>query len=206
MARHLVLLGDSIFDNAGYVAGGPDVAAQLRERLDQADRVTLKAMDGGTCDQVVNQFRDCPSDATHLIVSAGGNDILHQAAMLQQPVDSVGHALELLSAARDGFAVRHARMVEAACAFDLPVAICTIYDTDMGELIASGLSIFNDAITRNVHAAGLDLIDLRLVCDDPADYANPIEPSVAGGDKIAAALLRYADEVEARTGRTRAFF
>lgn len=30
---HVVLLGDSIFDNAAYVAGGPDVIHQLRERL-----------------------------------------------------------------------------------------------------------------------------------------------------------------------------
>jgi len=28
---HIVLLGDSIFDNAGYVAGGPDVVRQLRD-------------------------------------------------------------------------------------------------------------------------------------------------------------------------------
>jgi len=27
--RHVVLLGDSIFDNAAYVHGGPDVVAQL---------------------------------------------------------------------------------------------------------------------------------------------------------------------------------
>jgi hypothetical protein len=30
---HLVLLGDSVFDNAAYVGGGPDVVAQLRARL-----------------------------------------------------------------------------------------------------------------------------------------------------------------------------
>ena len=29
-APHVVLLGDSVFDNARYVAPGPDVAAQLR--------------------------------------------------------------------------------------------------------------------------------------------------------------------------------
>jgi hypothetical protein len=30
---HVVLLGDSTFDNAAYVAGGPDVPTQLRARL-----------------------------------------------------------------------------------------------------------------------------------------------------------------------------
>src|SRR5690349_5483722 len=31
--RHVVLLGDSIFDNAAYVGGGPDVITQLRAAL-----------------------------------------------------------------------------------------------------------------------------------------------------------------------------
>jgi hypothetical protein len=34
----------------------------------------------------------------------------------------------------------------------------------------------------------LTIIDLRLVCDEPADYANPIEPSSTGGAKIARAI------------------
>ncbi len=34
------------------------------------------------------------------------------------------------------------------------------------------------------------LIDLRLVCSDRADYANPIEPSGPGGMKIATAIVR----------------
>ena len=37
--------------------------------------------------------------------------------------------------------------------------------------------------------AALPVSDLRLVCDDPADYANPIEPSVRGGGKIARAIV-----------------
>jgi hypothetical protein len=35
---------------------------------------------------------------------------------------------------------------------------------------------------------GLGIIDLRSVCDQPTDYANPIEPSSAGGAKIARAI------------------
>jgi hypothetical protein len=34
----------------------------------------------------------------------------------------------------------------------------------------------------------LTVIDLRLVCTDPADYANPIEPASHGGAKIARAI------------------
>jgi hypothetical protein len=31
--KHVLLCGDSIFGNAGYVAGGPDVCSQLQAQL-----------------------------------------------------------------------------------------------------------------------------------------------------------------------------
>jgi hypothetical protein len=48
--------------------------------------------------------------------------------------------------------------------------------------------VFNDCITRAAFARDLSVIDLRLLCDQDEDYANPIEPSVRGGEKIAAAI------------------
>ena len=46
-AGHVVLLGDSAFDNKAYVAGGPDVVAQLRARLPPSWRASLGAVDLG---------------------------------------------------------------------------------------------------------------------------------------------------------------
>jgi hypothetical protein len=43
---HVALLGDSIFDNAAYVRGGPDVVAQLREELPPGWTASLLAVDG----------------------------------------------------------------------------------------------------------------------------------------------------------------
>jgi hypothetical protein len=34
------------------------------------------------------------------------------------------------------------------------------------------------------------VIDLRLICTQPEDYANEIQPGIAGGRKIAQAILR----------------
>jgi hypothetical protein len=205
MARHVILCGDSILDNAAYVDDGPDVAAQLRGLLDEGDTVTLLAIDGSIAEGAVKQLADISSDATHIIVSTGGNDILHHAALLEQPVSAVAGAMAILTAAVAEFAPNHRLAVEAAWQHDLPVAFCTIYDANMGPLITTAMSIFNDAITRNVHGLGLDLIDLRITCSEAADYANPIEPSVQGGAKIAAAITRYVEESDARAQRTRVF-
>ncbi len=49
----------------------------------------------------------------------------------------------------------------------------------------AALCLFNDCIIRTATAAGLPLLDLRLIFTDFADYANDIEPSVSGGTKLA---------------------
>ena len=86
-------------------------------------------------------------------------------------------------------------MVEAVVRRGLPLALCTIYDArfpDPAEqrLAVTGLCLFNDCIIREAVARRLALIDLRLICDAPDDYANPIEPSAKGGDKIAAVITQ----------------
>jgi hypothetical protein len=74
--------------------------------------------------------------------------------------------------------------------------VCTIYDTPPSApdhaVLRSAIALFNDCITRAAFERGVDLIDLRLVCSEDADYANPIEPSSAGGRKIAGAIAGWA--------------
>src|SRR3954469_22087746 len=65
---HLVLLGDSIFDNAAYTSGGPDVVSQVRKLLPRGWRATLLAVDGSTTAGVAEQVQRLPSDETHLIL------------------------------------------------------------------------------------------------------------------------------------------
>jgi hypothetical protein len=46
------------------------------------------------------------------------------------------------------------------------------------------------------------VIELRAVCSRPEDYANPIEPSSAGGEKIARAIARLVAEHDFASGKT----
>jgi hypothetical protein len=190
---HIILVGDSIFDNAAYVRGGPDVVRQLHAKLPEGWRATLAAVDGATTSDVAAQLRNVPADATHLVVSAGGNDALGTSHVLYEGVGLVGEALAILADAADRFAASYAAMLEAVLARGLPTALCTIYDTPQtsaeARIIRAALSLFNDVITRAAFSRGLALVDLRLICSDPGDYANPIEPSVKGGEKISAAIL-----------------
>ena len=75
-----------------------------------------------------------------------------------------------------------------------PTTLCTIYNGNLPVSQAPtarvALSIFNDVILRVAFEHHLPVIDLRLICNEPADYANPIEPSGRGGWKIANAIAR----------------
>lgn len=195
-AGHVVLLGDSIFDNAAYVAGAPDVVRQLRAALPDGWNATLLAVDGAVVNSVERQLGGVPTDATLLVVSAGGNDALGESWLLQQRSASVGEAVMVLAQAQSRFAELYLAMVERLAALGVPIALCTIYDGNFpppeGRVIKAALSLFNDVITRAAFSGGLPLIDLRIICDDPADYANPIEPSERGGEKIASAIAGFA--------------
>ena len=194
---HVVLLGDSIFDNGVYVPGQPDVVRQLRGKLPDGWRATLNAVDGAVTGSVPRQLERLPTDASHLVVSVGGNDALRHSGVLEDRSNSIGEALQRLAMIGDGFARDYAAMLDAVMRRERPTALCTIYDPRfpdprMQRLSVAALTLFNDAITRQAFARGLPLLDLRLICDRDEDYANPIEPSVAGGAKIVAAIAALA--------------
>lgn len=194
---HVVLLGDSIFDNKAYVNGGPDVVEQLRQELPAGWKATLLAIDGDVIAGVNRQLLSLPRGASHLVVSAGGNDALGFAHLLEAPARSVAEALDMFADAQERFAADYELMAGALSATGLPAAVCTIYDTPSAgpfyRMIRTALTVFNDSVTRAAFTRGLSLLDLRTVCNHDGDYANAIEPSVQGGTKIARAIAALLD-------------
>lgn len=208
--KHVVLLGDSILANGAYVGGGPDVIEQLNTSLPAGARATLGAMDGSVTSGVRLQLQIAPEDATHFVISAGGNDALHNAGLLEEKASSVAEALEKLAVVREAFEREYQAMLDGVIARGLPVAVCTIYDARFPDakqrrLASLGLTIFNDCITREAAARGLGLIDLRLILTAAEDLANPIEPSAIGGAKIASAIAAFASDYDWTKGRCEVF-
>src|SRR5215218_7437467 len=175
---HVVLLGDSIFDNAAYVRGGPDVVTQLASLLPAGWRATLAAVDGDVIADVVRQLASMPADATHLVVSVGGNDALGYVGLLERSASSSAQVLGWFADAAEAFEVRYRQMLARVLARGLPTTLCTIYNGNLGP-----------PTQRAAATHALPVIELRHVCTEPADYANPIEPSSRGGEKIARAIV-----------------
>jgi hypothetical protein len=123
---HIVLLGDSIFDNAPYTRGGPDVIAQVRQLLPAESRASLLAVDGATTDDVPSQLKRMPRDASHLVWSEGGNNALMNSSILHTPADSTTQALTALSNVSRGFEEKYRDVVELCRRLGLPLTFCTI--------------------------------------------------------------------------------
>ena len=90
-------------------------------------------------------------------------------------------------------------MLDAILATGVRAYVCTIYrprfpEENMQRVACTALGLFNDVIIEEAALRGLPVIDLRKFFTSDRDYANPIEPSVEGGDKLATTIRRVALE------------
>jgi hypothetical protein len=209
MMPHLILLGDSIFDNAAYVAGGPAVIVQVRQSLPAGWQATLLAVDGDTTAGALHQIQRLPNDTTHLVLSVGGNDALNCLPQLEAPATSLKHGLVALTRIKSEFKVGYRELMKSLLGLNKPTMICTIYDKIPGlppELVTA-LGVFNDVILREAIRHGLPVLDLRIVCTEPGDYSlvSPIEPSSQGGAKIASGLVEAVMKHDFTVGGCRVY-
>lgn len=205
-SRHLVLLGDSILDNAPYTRPAPDTAAHLRRLIGQEWTVELLAMDGARMADMREQLVRIDRPAT-AVLSIGGNDLTEHIALLTRPATSAGDVIGALLAIADAFAPRYEAVLDALRPLVSRLVLCTIYDVRLepralAHLARVPIALVNDRIVRAAAARGLDVIDLRAVCTDDADFVLEIEPSPQGAEKIARAIAAVVDRPgEQRYGR-----
>lgn len=144
---HVVLLGDSIFDNAAYVPDGPVVRDQLSAILPAEWSASLLAVDGDVTADVERQLERVPADATHLVVSCGGNDALvHNLPLLSEGAGSIAEVLDRFAGIRAEFCQKYRYMLKRVVATNLNVTVCTVYDCipNLAPSAHPALSMFNE--------------------------------------------------------------
>jgi hypothetical protein len=207
----IALLGDSIFDNKVYTGDEPDVSSHLKTIVPADWDVRLFAVDGSTTQMVASQVGRITSDVTHVVLSAGGNDALSNADVLSMPASNAGQVLHELAKRAAEFADNYESLLDGLVSINVPAAVCTIYfpnfpEPDLQRVAITALSAFNDVILREAVRRGFPIIDLRLVCDKPSDYANEIEPYGIGGRKIANVIYKLVSEHDFSRKRTEVFY
>ena len=197
---HVVLVGDSVFDNAAYVTG-PDVGTLVEKAMPTDWNVSILAVDGSVIPDVPTQLQRLPGDVTLMVVSAGGNDALSQIDILNSPVGSVGEALLALDGVLGQFRQDYGQLLDEVLASGVRSYVCTIYrprfpDAELQRVTSLALGLFNDVIIEEASERRIPIFDIRKIYTDGRDYSNEIEPSVEGGRKLAAAIAGLALELD----------
>jgi lysophospholipase L1-like esterase len=206
----VILLGDSVIDNGAYVRSGePDVAQQLETLLPHHE-VVKRAVDGTTCAGVLgSQIGDLDS-AGHIILSAGGNDALQHIDLLEEVIEQrAKDVLVRLWSIREEFRRSYASLLDRLARIRRPVLVLTVYnpcfcghgfDAAYQQAAESAVSIINDVIQQEGCRRSFDILELRTLFNDQADYANPIEPSAIGGAKLAKCMGDWVGRGHSRIG------
>lgn len=190
--RHINLIGDSIIDNINYVpAPGKSVLGHLDDIIPEFDFTQL-ATDGFTSADVIKQLSGTKLLSGVSVLSVGGNDLLSRLDLLtdkgSRPAINV---LEEIGQLADQFADQYVRILKM---IRQPLMVCTIYNpafykdgttAHLQDAAITAVCLFNDHIQRIAHAFGRPVLELRHIFTEEDDYANPIEPSNKGGEKLA---------------------
>ena len=201
---HVVLLGDSTLDNERYLdlnEGGEPVGMQLSRRCEEMDwELTMLATDGSTLDDVaIRQVPIIPDDATHIVLSASGNDLLRLLNEVASEEFSLSSLYSALTAGLQEVARKHRRMMESIKSIGCNVACCTVYSPNFKNAFLTGLSLcslglHNSRIRRIAEDLDMPVLDLASLCQSSDDFANPLELSTIGGRKVVSKVVQFVKE------------
>ena len=158
-------------------------------------------MDGDIVNGIYAQLHHVPADATTIVLSVGGNDGLRMLGALQNVGMHPWRVASKIMEIRGEFRARYEQMVCKVLSLGVPLIVCNVYAPNhdasdiavMGpgaRVVASiGVRLINGVIASTARKHRLPLLDLFNVFNQTKDYANPIEPSVWGGDKISSNII-----------------
>jgi len=213
--QHVTLLGDSILDNKAYTGGGPCVTEHLEFKLrSQNWQVTNCAVDGDVVQDVIDtQIQTIPDTSTVLVVSAGGNDGLQLLSELEHESVTLCNVSRKLKILQTQFRDRYAMMLRRIESVGLPIIICTVYhpcfehNEILTQTISSiGVTLLNRVIRSEAKRIKAPVVDLAWIFHSRKDYANAIEPSSWGGDKISNNIIKVLNEHDFKAGFSKTYW
>lgn len=198
--HHVSLLGDSIIDNKVYVGEG-ELSVTEHLQHNSPSYFTMIAVDGDTTEEVLdNQLDNLKEPVSHIVLSIGGNDLLQNLHLLQDETSGMKFALEKCSELISEIQENYIKILEHLSQYGAKVLLCTVYEGDLesdlllAEYNKAGqvmLKMHNDTVYYLASKFEVDVLELRNIFTNKEDYANPIEPSHIGGEKLAKAIIQW---------------
>jgi len=199
----ITLLGDSIIDNKTYVQQQEYSVLEHLQNISKNEFLQL-AYDGDTTVNVLERQLQSQEVAksSHLVLSIGGNDLLQNILFLHEgPIENINKALsDVHKQILKPLEQRFETIVEKLSSHRANLLLCTVYEGDLGrtdefrDVLDSSkimVSSFNDTVYKTASKYNADVLELRHIFTSPEDYANPIEPSHVGGERLAQAIMDW---------------
>ena len=179
---YIILIGDSILNNANYVPSGKSVFDILKTKTNNVLNV---AKDGATISDLYQQLNNIPielnTSQTFVFISIGGNDILNKRINLDSSEITTlfNTYIEFLKALRIKLA-------------NTNINIMNLYLPSNPRYLLYKQSIdqWNNLININSNKIGENykVISLDTLLTSPKDFVYDIEPSETGSNTIANAI------------------
>jgi len=191
---HLVLIGDSTLDNGRYLdlaQGELSVERQLHKRcMERGWDMTVLAQDGSLLDDVRHrQMPLIPEQATHIVLSASGNDLLSLLNEMVVANFTLGSMYATIGSGLARVAEDYKEMLQDLKRLGCHLACCTLYSPNFNHMFFKSLAGFslglhNSRIKQTSVDLDCSVIDFANMFDSSEDFANPLELSTRGGSKL----------------------
>lgn len=181
--ENIILVGDSILNNANYVSPGLTVYDLIKSKH---SNVEIYAADNSAIKDVIKQVENIPdkfnTKNTYVFISAGGNDILNLS--IHQDSDTTKKLFDMYL------------LLIKAIKQRLPnanIISLNIYypPNPYYKIFYSTVELWNNLLKKHKDINGFSLIDINKLLTDEDDFTHDIEPSDIGGEKIANAIVDF---------------
>ena len=177
--NNIVLIGDSVLNNANYVPSEKSVVDILKTKT---QKVFNFAKDGATISDCYGQLDKIPTALnttdTYVFISAGGNDILNKRGQLDS-----SEIRKLFNSYMDFIKALRVKLGSAK------INICNLYlpANPRYNTYKSSIEEWNQLITENSSKIGemYNIINVDTLLTTPDDFVYDIEPSEIASQKIA---------------------
>jgi lysophospholipase L1-like esterase len=203
VSQTILLFGDSIIDNKYYVGENENSVLEHLQNISNDEFIQI-ALDGDTTRDVLDKQLQVSTikDASKIILSIGGNDLLQNLSFLYKSnFENINEGLICLqNEIFQPLAERYEAIVKVLSSYRANLLLCTVYEGDLGRtdefrgvLDSSKImaSSFNDIVYKTAKKFNADVLELRQIFTESDDYANPIEPSHKGGEKLSKAIVEW---------------
>lgn len=176
----IILLGDSILNNANFVPSGKSIFDILKSKnTNTINYSTNEANITDTIYQINSIQTDLSNDNINIFISAGGNNILQSTNTGQKP-----DITNLFSQLVKVIQTVKARLPNAK------IFLLNLYlpPTPKFIIFKDYITDWNNLLQTNKNNYNYKIVDIYTLLNNTQDFINDYEPSVTGGNKIANAI------------------